>query len=174
MRAALDTAIEHPELFAITTEELQARAEKTRAWERDMKKAVDLRAKIVAVRRRRATAQREDFSLAEAGMREHNDFLQQEHEAQQRHMLADDVTIDRLAGGVHRVRDTAVNIKDELNTQEYVLDDIDSGMTRAQLRLQGVIRKVGKLLDSASDRKKFICIVVLVAILVLLIMFVVK
>ncbi|RNF12070.1 syntaxin 6 [Trypanosoma conorhini] len=174
MRAALDTAIEHPELFAITTEELQSRAERTRAWERDMKKALDLRAKIVAERQRRAAAQRAEFSPAEVGMRENNEFLQQEHEAQQRYVQADDVTIDRLAGGVRRVRDTAVNIKDELNTQEYVLDDIDSGMTRAQMRLDGVMRKVGKLLDSASDSKKMICIVVLVVILLLLIMFVVK
>ncbi|PWV20887.1 hypothetical protein C3747_4g718 [Trypanosoma cruzi] len=174
MRAALDTAIEHPELFSITTDELQSRAEKTRAWERDMKKALDLRAKIIAERQRRAAAQRGEFSPTDAGMQENNAFLQQEHETQQRYMQADEATIDRLAGGVRRVRETAVNVRDELDTQEHVLDDIDSGMTRAQMRLENVVKKTSRLLDSASDRKKIICIVVLVIILIVLIMFVVQ
>ncbi|KEG08583.1 syntaxin 6 [Trypanosoma grayi] len=89
-------------------------------------------------------------------------------------MQTDEATLDRLAGGVRRVKETAVNINDELNTQEHVLDDIDEGVTRAQLRLEGAMKKVAVLLDSASDGKKMACIVVLVIILVLLIMFVVK
>ncbi|EAN81477.1 hypothetical protein, conserved, partial [Trypanosoma cruzi] len=75
---------------------------------------------------------------------------------------------------VRRVRETAVNVRDELDTQEHVLDDIDSGMTRAQMRLENVVKKTSRLLDSASDRKKIICIVVLVIILIVLIMFVVQ
>ncbi|KAH9598639.1 Target SNARE coiled-coil homology domain [Trypanosoma melophagium] len=180
MRAALDAAINHPELFPITGEELQARAEKTRAWERDVRKALDLKAKIIRERQRRAAASAAaggggtENNNDAVGMRENSDFLRQEHEIQQHYAQADDTTVDRLAGGVRRVKETAVHIGDELHTQERVLDDIDSGMTRAQMHLDGAMRKVGKLLDSASDRKKIMCIVILLVILVLLIMFVVK
>ncbi|ORC87621.1 putative Qc-SNARE protein [Trypanosoma theileri] len=177
MRAALDAAINHPELFPITGEELQARAEKTRAWERDVRKALDLKVKIIRERQRRAAAAAAggaENNNDASGLRENNDFLQQEHDVQRRYMQEDDVTVDRLAGGVRRVKETAVHISDELHTQDRVLDDIDSGMTRAQMHIEGAMKKVGKLLDSASDSKKIMCIVVLLVILVLLIMFVVK
>lgn len=42
-------------------------------------------------------------------------------------------------------------------------------MTRAQMRIDGALRKVGLLLDKTSDRGKMICIAVLILVLVILI-----
>lgn len=167
MRFALDTAMEHPESFAITAEELQSRAERIRAWERDMMKAQQLAEKVKAAQRKRMMAQ--DGDAGDNATRENNNFLQQEHEVQRNIMQEDDQTLDRLSSGIHRVKDTAVNIQDELNTQEHILDDIDRGMTRVQMRLEGAMKKVGKLIDSTSDRGKLICIGVLFLILIVLI-----
>ncbi|CBH12150.1 hypothetical protein, conserved [Trypanosoma brucei gambiense DAL972] len=50
MRVALDTTIERPELFSIDAEELKRRTEKTRSWERDVAKAIELRSKILSNR----------------------------------------------------------------------------------------------------------------------------
>ncbi|KAG5476640.1 hypothetical protein CUR178_03813 [Leishmania enriettii] len=167
MRFALDTAMEHPESFAITAEELQGRAERIRAWERDMMKAQQVAEKIRAAQRKRIIAQESDKGDNE--MHENSDFLRQEHEIQRSTMQQDDQTLDRLSSGIHRVKDTALNIQDELNTQEHILNDIDRGMTRVQMRVEGAMKKVGKLIDSTSDRGKMICIAVLFLILVILI-----
>lgn len=171
MRFALDTAMEHPESFSITTDELQARAEKIRDWERDMMRAQQLSEKLRTAQRRRAQAQEDD---TKNGQQENTDFLRQEHDVQGDIMQTDDQTLDRLSSGIHRVKETATNIGDELTTQERILDDIDKGMTRVQLRLDGAMRKVGKLIDQTSDKGKMICIGVLLLILVLLIVFVIR
>ncbi|GET89428.1 hypothetical protein, conserved [Leishmania tarentolae] len=172
MRFALDTAMEHPESFAITAEELHSRAERIRGWERDMMKAQQVAEKIKAAQRKRLMAQ--DCDVGDSGVRENSDFLRQEHDIQRGVMQQDDRTLDRLSNGIHRIKDTAVNIQDELNTQEHILDDIDRGMTRVQMRLDGAMKRVGKLIDSTSDRGKMICIAVLFLILVLLILFVLR
>ncbi|TPP51959.1 hypothetical protein CGC20_4880 [Leishmania donovani] len=148
MRFALDTAMEHPESFAITAEELQSRAERIRGWERDMMKAQQVAEKVKAAQRKRIMAQ--DGDIGDGGVRENSDFLRQEHDIQLSMMQQDDQTLDRLSSGIHRVKDTAVNIQDELNTQEHILDDIDRGMTRVQMRLEGAMRKVSKLIDSTK------------------------
>lgn len=172
MRFALDTAMEHPESFAITTDELQARAEKIRGWERDMLRAQQTGEKIRAAQKKRMQDQDGDADGGAGGTRENNDFLRQEHEVQRDIMQTDDQTLDRLSSGIHRVRDTAVNINDELTTQEHILDDIDKGMTRVQMKLEGAVKKVAKLIDQSSDRGKMICIAVLFVILILLVVFV--
>lgn len=171
MRFALDTAMEHPESFAIETDELQSRAGTIRAWERDMVRAQQTSERIRDAQRKRLQ-EREGVDDASGGTRENNDFLRQEHEVQREIQHTDEQTLDRLSSGIHRVRDTAVNITDELNTQEHILDDIDSGMTRAQIKLEGTVKKVARLLDQTSDRGKMICIAVLFVILILLIVFV--
>lgn len=173
MRFALDTAMEHPESFAITAEDLQSRAERIRGWERDMMKAQQLAEKVQAAQRKRMAAAQDDGGM-DSAQRENNDFLRQEHEVQHNIMQQDDATLDRLSSGIHRVKDTAVNIHDELNTQEHILDDIDRGMTRVQQRLDGAMKKVGKLIDSTSDKGKLICIAVLFVILILLIFVVIR
>ncbi|KAG5476372.1 hypothetical protein LSCM1_04074 [Leishmania martiniquensis] len=172
MRFALDTAMEHPESFAITAEELQSRAERIRAWEREMMKAQQVAEKVRAAQRKRIAVQESD--MGDSGARENTDFLRQEHAIQRHTMQQDDQTLDRLSSGIHRVKDTALNIQEELNTQEHILDDIDRGMTRVQMRLEGAMKRVGKLIDSTSDRGKMICIAVLFLILVVLIFVVLR
>lgn len=173
MRFALDTAMEHPESFAITAEDLQSRAELIRGWERDMMKAQQLAEKVQVAQRKRMAAAQDDGDV-DSAVRENNDFLRQEHEVQHNIMQQDDATLDRLSSGIHRVKDTAVNIHDELSTQEHILDDIDRGMTRVQQRIDGAMKKVGKLLDSTSDKGKMICIAVLFVILIVLVFVVVR
>ncbi|KAG5501824.1 hypothetical protein JKF63_04093 [Porcisia hertigi] len=167
MRFALDVAMEHPESFSITAEELQSRAERIRAWERDIMKAQQVTEDIRAAQRKRVMVQ--DGNLGDSEMHENNEFLRQEHEVQRNIMQQDDRTLDRLSTGLHRVKDTAVGIQDELNTQEHILSDLDRGMSRVQMRLDGAMTRVGNLIDSTSDRGKMICIVVLLVILTLLI-----
>lgn len=171
MRFALDTAMEHPESFAITTDELQRRAEKIRAWERDMTKAQQTSEKIRLAQRRR---QQQDYDTADSSARENSNFLRQEHDVQRDVMQTDEQTLDRLHGGIQRVKETTVNINDELQTQDHILNDIDKGMTRVQMRIDGAMKKVGRLLDQTSDTGKMICIAVLFVILILLIVFVVR
>ncbi|EPY27873.1 syntaxin 6 [Strigomonas culicis] len=173
MRFALDTAMDHPESFSITTEELQARAERIRAWERDMQRAQQTAEKVRAAQRRRAQAQN-DANNADPSQRENDEFLKQEFANQKTIQQTDDQTLDRLSSGIHRLHETAVNINEEMTTQEHIINDIDRGMSRVQSRLDGAMKKVGMLIDKTSDTGKMICIGVLFIILILCIVFVVR
>ena len=80
-----------------------------------------------------------------------------------------DETVDRLRVGVRRVKDHAVNIRDELDTQERIMTDLEAGMTQVQVKLEGVIKKVSHILDNSSDRTKYIIIIILFIVLLLLV-----
>eukprot|EP00796_Vickermania_ingenoplastis_P009194 gene9194-6471_t len=170
MRFAFDTAMEHPESFHITTDEMMTRSERLRTWEREVARAQEVGEWIMAQQRAAESAhsQQNDETI-----RENNEFLQRELGTQRQITQVDDETLDRLHGGLQRVKVTAQNIGDELEVQDHIIDDVDQGMTRIQSRMESVMKKVGTLLDSTSDRGKFILIGVLLLILIVLIGFMV-
>ncbi|CCW64116.1 unnamed protein product [Phytomonas sp. EM1] len=171
MRFAYDSAAEHPESFFIPADEFQRRAECLRNWEQDiarMQRAGD-RIRLA----HRARLQNNEAILKNA-KREGDDFLLQGHQAQQNIMQTDEQTLERLSGGIQRVKETAVNINEEMAAQEHVLDNIDRGMLRVQMRLSNTIKKVGQLIDKTSDRGKMICIAILFLILIVLIFFILR
>lgn len=100
---------------------------------------------------------------------ENGDFMQQEFAEQATINAQQDVILGRLHEGVLRMKDTAININEEMVVQESMLDDLGKNMTVLQNKLEGVVGKVGKLLDESSDKNKIICIVVLVVVLGLLV-----
>lgn len=165
MRHAFDTAMEHPESFSIGTSEMMKRSESLRGWERAIGQAHDDLEKIV-----RASNTHQNSAANEA-MEANNQFLQGELATQRQITEVDDATLERLHGGIQRVKVTAETIGEELDVQQHILQDVDQGMDRVSVRLESVMKKVGNLLESTSDRGKIILIVVLMVILMLLIGF---
>lgn len=179
MQQALDAVLQHPELFAITSEELQRRGALVRQWERDIQKPRD-ELKEAAKKRRNASqlnaaAQKAGVSpeeLAAAQNRrndENSTYLQREYEAQQTMMSEQDQAVDRIHDGVKRIKGNAELIHEELVQQETMLGDLERGMHQVQLKLESAVKKVGILLDQSSDKNKFICIFVLLVVLVILV-----
>lgn len=179
MQQALDAVLQHPELFSITSEELNRRGALVKQWERDVQKPRDeLRE---ASRKRKNAAQlsasakaagvtTEDLAAAQARRNEENSsYLKQEHEAQQATMAEQDQAVDRIHDGVKRIKNNTELIHEELKKQETMLDDLERGMNQVQVKLESAVKKVAKLLDQTSDKKKFICIGVLLFILIILV-----
>lgn len=169
MRFAFDTAMEHPESFSISTQALMNRSEKLRMWEREVARG---QGEVEKIRRELQPASGASSNERDNPyMQENNQFIQSELAVQRQITEVDDATLDRLHGGIQRVKVTAQNIEGELDVQEHIIEDVDQGLTRLQSRMESVMKKVGNLIDATSDRGKIILIVVLMVVLMVLIGF---
>jgi syntaxin 6 len=179
MRQAWDAVYQHPELFMITSEELNRRGALVRQWERDIQKPRD---ELKEVSKKRKNASQLSSAAKAAGVTadelaaaqgrrnvENSEYLQREYEAQQSTMADQDLAVDRIHDGVKRIKNNAELVQEELKKQETMLDDLERGMNQVQVKLEGAVKKVAKLLDQTSDKKKFICIGVLLFVLIILV-----
>ena len=174
---AQQMTLEHPELFAVTTEEIQRRDNKVKEWERLAKKPVQ-EYKLAMERQMRGESISSN-GLGGAGGGgataqdqrnvDNGDFLQREYEEQRRITSTQDQAIDRITVHVAAMKNNAELINEELKVQESMLDELSQHMTNVQRKLEGALGKVGKLLDESSDKNKIICIIVLVIVLAILI-----
>lgn len=98
-------------------------------------------------------------------------LVAQEHEQREATREQDEV-IDRLAYGLQELRETGINITDELEQQDEMLTEVERDVSGVQLRLRAVNAKVDKLLASMSNRGKVCTIVLLTLTLVFLAFFV--
>ncbi|ESL09403.1 syntaxin [Trypanosoma rangeli SC58] len=94
-------------------------------------------------------------------------ILRQEQAQRQVHMEQDRI-LDRLSVGLRELRETGVNVNDELQQQEILLKEAQQNVEGVQARLRVVNAKVDKLLASMSNRKKICTIVILIVALVIL------
>ncbi|CCW70191.1 unnamed protein product [Phytomonas sp. Hart1] len=171
MRFAYDSAVEHPESFSIPVDELERRAMCLCNWEQNIEKMQRAGGSIRSGHRARL---QNNGTVLKNSKSEANDFMVQEFKTQRHIMQSDEQTLERLSGGIQRVKETAVNINEEMVTQEHVLNDIDRGMFRVQTRLGNTAKRVSQLIEKTSDRGKMICITVLFLILIVLIFFILK
>lgn len=179
IQMAHSQAVTHPDLYPIPTVEMQRRTEKVHQWNRAASKPIEegKRVRQAQIRRLRGDSSSPGGgrTLADIAQGQRNvengDFLQQHMEEQRDIMSEQDETVDRLRVGVRRVKDHAVNIRDELDTQERIMNDLEIGMTAVQIKLEGVIKKVSHILDNSSDRTKYIIIIILFILLLILVFF---
>lgn len=171
-------AVQNPDLYPIPTVEMQRRTEKVHQWNRAASKPIDEGKRLRALQLRRLRGNDGSGSPGKTSMAdiaqnqrngENGDFIQQQMDDQRNIMSEQDETVDRLRVGVRRVKDHAVNIRDELDTQERIMTDLEAGMTQVQVKLEGVIKKVSHILDNSSDRTKYIIIIILFIVLLLLV-----
>lgn len=178
---ALNAVLEHPEMFAITAEELQRRGTLVRQWERDLKKPSE---ELAAAEKKRSQTAQFAASAAASGVsaaeleaaqnrrhEENGEYLRREYDAQQSTMVDQDAAVVRIAEGVTKIKNNTTLINEELVKQDVMLNQADGTMSKVQVKLEGALKKVDKLLDQSSDRNKFICIFVLLIILGLLVFF---
>ncbi|EPY33750.1 syntaxin of plants SYP7 [Strigomonas culicis] len=84
-----------------------------------------------------------------------DDFVQTQEHAQREETELQDQVLDRLSYGLQELRETGVNINDELVVQDAMLNDIDRDMSGVQVRLRAANQKVDKLLASMSNKGKY-------------------
>lgn len=98
-------------------------------------------------------------------------FLVAQEYAQREETKQQDEVIDRLTYGLQELRETGININDELEQQDEMLTEVERDMTGVQVRLRAANAKVDKLLASMSNKGKICTIVVLICVLIFLAFF---
>ncbi|KAH9597788.1 hypothetical protein LSM04_008478 [Trypanosoma melophagium] len=98
-----------------------------------------------------------------------NAFLLEQELAQKEEHMQQDLVLDRLSYGLQELRETGINVNDELQHQEVLLEEAQRDVEGVQARLRAVNAKVDKLLGSMSNRNKMCTIVCLVLTLLFLV-----
>jgi len=113
------------------------------------------------------------FAALDEAVRSDNDsFIQNQGQLQDQIIRQQDQDLDSLHVVVNTLGEMGHAIGDELSTQQRMLEDLEGGVDRTSGRLEGVMRRVNKLLDSTSDRVQWCVVIVLILILVGLIVIV--
>ncbi|PWU90650.1 putative syntaxin [Trypanosoma cruzi] len=95
-------------------------------------------------------------------------FLLGQEQIQRKEHMEQDIILDRLSHGLQELKETGVNVNDELQQQEILLVEAQQDMEGVQARLRVLNTKIDKLLSSMSNRKKICTILILVVTLVFL------
>lgn len=185
MQRVTQAMTDEPEKFPnITSSEIQTRGEDVH----DQRRKVDrCRAELSDLKRRRDKATVSVSSggsakpggasggLADAVAAEHREtdgYIQREQEFMETHRRDQDHILGMIGNQVESAIDKNKRISAELETQEKRLSQIDKDMSLVQNKMESAAKRVGKMLDEASDNKKIITIVVLIIILFVLVVFV--
>ncbi|KAG5480089.1 hypothetical protein CUR178_06141 [Leishmania enriettii] len=152
--------------------EIMERQNIVRGLEADVTEARSFYEKIStsAAKRQRATEEAVP-SAGESGCATSDEFISAQTFAQREEEKVQDEVLDRLTFGLRELRETGLNIHEELDTQEVMLDNVDRDISGVQVRLRAANARVDKLLASMSNRGKVCTIVMLIFILVFLAFF---
>lgn len=86
-----------------------------------------------------------------------------------------DTQLEKLGDGVLRVKALAGVMKEELQEQEVMLEDLESDVDKAESNMQSMQKKMKGLMDEAKNSDKalwsiIVCLIVLLAILVIMVL----
>lgn len=109
-------------------------------------------------------------------VRLHNDIESPSHQfiennVQQQQMIiqSQDDQLEKMTSSVGTLKNMSKQIGNELDEQAIMLDDFSHEMETTESRLDGAMKKVAKVLHMSNDRRQWIAIGVLSAILVLVV-----
>jgi len=93
-------------------------------------------------------------------------FIRNQGQVQEQIMRQQDTDLDDLSQVVGVLGQMGTSIHSELEQHNRILDDLDAGVDNTSGRLNSVMRRVNKLLESTSDRVQWCLIIVLTLILI--------
>ena len=151
----------------IEIDEIHRRTEKCNYWKTQSKPILDFHNSEL-IKETKQNASRPN-TPREQSDDDTTSFLRQEQQKQKDIMKTQDLALDRISEGVKRIGHTSVLIKDEIKTQEQMLEETDQNMTRLGDKIKSSIKKVGKLLEDTSDKPQICCILALFFILAVMV-----
>ncbi|CCW63827.1 unnamed protein product [Phytomonas sp. EM1] len=148
--------------------EIMNRQNIVRAIEGDVKELVTFCSEI----KQRRPIQCASASANSQGNENHSEeFLAVQELSQKAETQQQEEILDRLTYGLQELRETGVDIADELDTHEVLLSEMDRNISGIQARLRIANTKVDKLLNSMSNKGKICTIIVLCFVLIFLTFF---
>ncbi|KAJ5075317.1 syntaxin 10 [Anaeramoeba ignava] len=111
--------------------------------------------------------------LEEALEQENEDFIENQHQEQQKIMKEQDGKLDSLSGTVRRIGEIGVTINDELDDQMKIIDEFETEVDQTDSKIKSAIKKIEVLLKQ-KDSGKMCVICCLMIVLIILIVFIFK
>eukprot|EP01112_Ceratiomyxa_fruticulosa_P004371 TRINITY_DN1491_c0_g2_i1.p1 TRINITY_DN1491_c0_g2~~TRINITY_DN1491_c0_g2_i1.p1 ORF type:complete len:252 (+),score=39.78 TRINITY_DN1491_c0_g2_i1:468-1223(+) len=108
-------------------------------------------------------------ALDEAIANDHQEFINNQKQTQEQLFQDQDKDLDQLSNTVATLGQMGQAISSELSLQDRILTDLSNKVDNTSGRLGVVMRKLSKLIESASDRTQWCIIGVLALILIALI-----
>lgn len=107
------------------------------------------------------------FAALDDAIKNDNDsFIRNQGQLQDQIIRQQDTDLDDLSNVVGVLGQMGTSIHSELEQHSRILDDLDAGVDNTSGRLNAVMRRVNKLLESTSDRVQWCLIIVLTLVLV--------
>jgi len=107
------------------------------------------------------------FDGLQRAIAEDNDqYINNSHQQMQVTMTAQDEDLDAISKATGTLKEMGITINDELLRQQVILGDMDSEVDKTSVRLNNVLKRLNKLLDSTSDRVQWCMVIVLTLILI--------
>jgi len=107
------------------------------------------------------------FSGLDEAIKSDNDaYIRNQAQVQDQIIRQQDTDLDDLSNVVGVLGQIGTSIHSELEQQSRILDDLEAGVDNTSGRLNSVMRRVNKLLESTSDRVQWCLIIVLTLILI--------
>jgi len=125
----------------------------------------DKRDSLMGPRRNGANGRRMD-AIDQAIVADHQDFIDEQQQRQAQLIQDQDQGLDQLSTTVSVLGDMGRAIGSELEVQNKILTDLDSKVDDTSGRLSTVMRRLNKLMESASDRTQWCVIGVLGVVLI--------
>lgn len=115
------------------------------------------------------SARQEAVSASMPSQEETSDnYVLLQQRAQQEEIAQQEEVMERMAHGLQELRETGLNINNELETQNTILVDVDRNISTVQARLRSANEKLDQLLASLSNKGKICTICALLGIIFVL------
>ena len=101
--------------------------------------------------------------------RDNQEFIENQEQQQMMIMQKQDQNLALLGDSVKQLGLMGLEMAEEIEEQNRALDELDTNVSRTQVRMEASTRKVHQLIEKSSTKGLTITIVVLVIILIVLI-----
>jgi syntaxin 6 len=162
--------------FKVDANELASR----KRWTKVTKDAVEaLRGNAQRVldlhNNRRNQASRHQSTGASSGLtsehsRQNDEYLDDQHQQQQRMLRTQDVDLDDISHSIQRIGQVGLTIGEELATQGKMLEDLEQDVEGTNSRLAAAQRKMNQVFKKAGTKGQMVIIGILTVILIILFM----
>jgi len=122
----------------------------------------------LAFRMNRANAARVLEEERQATVRRNDDFVRSQQLEQQQVRNRQDNVMEELASSAHRLQEAAVAINVELKEQQKMLAELDCDIDREAEKLNFVMRRMGRLLNTDNNKHLYLIVVLTVLLVMLL------
>jgi syntaxin 6 len=126
----------------------------------------DARSTLMGSKKPQTQEQGKFDGLHKAIVEDNDQYINNSRQQMQATMDSQDQDLDAISRGAATLKEMGVTINNELLTQQRILEEMDSEVDKTNSRLNNMLKRLNKLIDSTSDRVQWCLVIVLTLILI--------